>query len=248
MDRCAALARMRFVLQHERGRAFAEHQAGAALVERLAARRRICGVGRRERAQRLPCGERARREQRFGAAGHHRVGASGDDGAHRFAERHRRRGAGGRVVGERAAQAVAHGDVRAGGVVHRHHHGQRAHAPLALAVDLLVARIDRDARRPCRCPTRRRCGCGRRRRGRAGSRRAPAPRCAERELRDAVEVGGFAVLEQRRRAPLARWRRPARRSRGRSPRAAGGCPSGPRRARGGTPAGCCRAARRRRCR
>ena len=45
----------------------------------------ICG---RQRAQRLPRGERARGEERFSAAGYHRVGAAAENRAHRLAQRH----------------------------------------------------------------------------------------------------------------------------------------------------------------
>ena len=97
---------------------------------------------------------------------------------------------------------MAHGDVRAGGVAHGHHHGERAKAPFIGAVDLPIggflcagaaetrAPIDADAlRRSARVEA----ACGER----LGS-------GAERELSRTIDARGLVLLEYGHRIPFDR--------------------------------------------
>ena len=159
-----------------------------------------------------------RRQQRFGAARDHRVGAPATDRVHRLADRHRRGRAGGGEIGERAAQAPLHRDVRAGGVVHRHHHGERPQPEIVLAVDGLVGAFERVRAAHAGAPVDADAVAVRRGRIEAarGERLAAAAsaNCATRS-----SAAGLGPLEMGGRDPSRRARRPGRRSRASLPRA-----------------------------
>ena len=89
---------------HDAG-AFAHHEAVAVLVERAAGLLRLV-VARRERAHRREPADAHRRDRRFGSARDHDVGIVAADDLEGFADRVRRRGAGGAGREVRAACAL----------------------------------------------------------------------------------------------------------------------------------------------
>src|SRR5712692_1547094 len=97
---------------------------------------------------------------------------------------------------------MAQRDVRAGSVAHRHHHGERTRAPFTSAIELPVARVERVRAAEARAPVH-------------AYALAPGPqletargdglRCGpQRELRHAIEILSFRLLEQRSGIPFDR--------------------------------------------
>ena len=86
VDARASAFRALRALEHERRRAFTEHDAAAIPRERFATPRRIDRIGVRERLHRIPRAQVAVRDERLGAAGDDDVGVSTLDSAVRFAD------------------------------------------------------------------------------------------------------------------------------------------------------------------